>query len=118
MTSAGATPTVTRLPNGVTLLDAPIPSSRNVGVVLIVRAGSRDESSTTAGLAHFLEHLFFKGTERRPTTMDISREVDRLGAITTAYTDTTDTGGLFIGRRPGTARSCPRATRPTRCSPC
>jgi predicted Zn-dependent peptidase len=88
MTSNGATPTVTRLPNGVTLLDAPIPSSRNVGVVLIVRAGSRDESSTTAGLAHFLEHLFFKGTVRRPTTMDISREVDRLGAITNAYTDT------------------------------
>ncbi|HEV7466451.1 MAG TPA: insulinase family protein, partial [Candidatus Dormibacteraeota bacterium] len=88
MTSDVATPTVTRLPNGVTLLDAPIPFSRNVGVVLIVRAGSRDESATTAGLAHFLEHLFFKGTRRRPTTMDISREVDRLGGITNAYTDT------------------------------
>jgi predicted Zn-dependent peptidase len=86
--TTGAAPTLTRLPNGVTLLDAPIPFSRNVGVVLIVRAGSRDESSTTAGLAHFLEHLFFKGTRRRPTTMDISREVDRLGAITNAYTDT------------------------------
>jgi predicted Zn-dependent peptidase len=88
MRSDVATPTVTRLPNGVTLLDAPIPFSRNVGVVLIVRAGSRDESATTAGLAHFLEHLFFKGTRRRPTTMDISREVDRLGGITNAYTDT------------------------------
>jgi predicted Zn-dependent peptidase len=82
------TPTLTTLPNGVSLLDAPIPQSRNVGVVLIVRAGSRDESAQTAGLAHFLEHLFFKGTERRPTSMEISREVDRLGAITNAYTDT------------------------------
>jgi predicted Zn-dependent peptidase len=88
MISEGAMPIVTRLPNGVTLLDAPIPHSRNVGVVLIVRAGSRDESAATAGLAHFLEHLFFKGTARRPTTMDISRDIDRLGAITNAYTDT------------------------------
>jgi predicted Zn-dependent peptidase len=88
MATNGAAPSLTPLPNGVTLLNAPIPSSRNAGVVLIVRAGSRDESATTAGLAHFLEHLFFKGTERRPTTMAISREVDRLGAITNAYTDT------------------------------
>jgi predicted Zn-dependent peptidase len=62
--------------------------SRNVGVMLIVRAGSRDETPQTAGLAHFLEHLFFKGTTRRPTSMDISREVDRLGGVTNAYTDT------------------------------
>src|SRR5947209_7979252 len=81
-------PTLTTLANGVTLLDAPIPASRNVGVVLIVRAGSRDETARTAGLAHFLEHLFFKGTERRPTALQISREVDALGAITNAYTDT------------------------------
>lgn len=62
--------------------------SRNVGVMLIVRAGSRDESVRTAGLAHFLEHLFFKGTTRRPSAMEISREVDSLGAVTNAYTDT------------------------------
>lgn len=81
-------PTTVRLDNGVTLLDAPIPHSRNVGVVLIVRAGSRDETPQTAGLAHFLEHLFFKGTSRRPTALQISREVDALGAVTNAYTDT------------------------------
>jgi predicted Zn-dependent peptidase len=80
-------PRATRLRNGVTLLNAPMPS-RNVGVMLIVRAGSRDESPQTAGLAHFLEHLFFKGTQRRPTAMEISREVDSLGAVTNAYTDT------------------------------
>jgi len=80
-------PRATRLSNGVTLLSAPMPS-RNVGVMLIVRAGSRDESGQTAGLAHFLEHLFFKGTTRRPSAMEISREVDSLGAVTNAYTDT------------------------------
>jgi len=80
-------PRATSLANGVTLLNAPMPS-RNVGVMLIVRAGSRDETPQTAGLAHFLEHLFFKGTTRRPTAMEISREVDSLGAVTNAYTDT------------------------------
>jgi predicted Zn-dependent peptidase len=76
------------LPNGVTLLDAPIAGSRNVGVILIVRAGSRDETRETAGLAHFLEHLFFKGTTRRPSALTISREIDGLGAVDNAYTDT------------------------------
>src|SRR5258708_32759510 len=85
--ATGTSPRVSRLANGVTLLNAPMPS-RNVGVMLIVRAGSRDETPQTAGLAHFLEHLFFKGTTRRPTAMEISREVDRLGAVTNAYTDT------------------------------
>ena len=80
-------PTLTTLPNGVTLLDAPIPGSRTAGVVLIVRAGSRDETAGTAGLAHFLEHLFFKGTTRRPTALQISREIDSLGAVDNAYTD-------------------------------
>jgi predicted Zn-dependent peptidase len=80
-------PTLTTLPNGVSLLNAPTPS-RNVGVFLIVRAGSRDETKETSGLAHYLEHMFFKGTTRRPTTRDISEEIDRLGASTNAYTDT------------------------------
>ncbi|HEY4869041.1 MAG TPA: pitrilysin family protein [Candidatus Dormibacteraeota bacterium] len=81
------TPTISTLGNGVPLLNAPS-SSRNVGVFLIVRAGSRDETAETSGLAHYLEHMFFKGTERRPTTKAISREIDRLGASTNAYTDT------------------------------
>ncbi|MEA2637696.1 MAG: hypothetical protein QOE18_753 [Chloroflexota bacterium] len=81
------TPELTVLDNGVSLLNAPS-SSRNSGVFLIVRAGSRDETAQTSGLAHYLEHMFFKGTQRRPTTKIISREIDRLGANTNAYTDT------------------------------
>lgn len=80
-------PSITSLDNGVSLLHAPSPS-RNVGVFLIVRAGSRDETPETSGLAHYLEHMFFKGTERRPSTKIISHEIDRLGASTNAYTDT------------------------------
>jgi len=80
-------PSITKLGNGVSLLSAPS-ASRNVGVFLIVRAGSRDETADTSGLAHYLEHMFFKGTVRRPSTKIISHEVDRLGASTNAYTDT------------------------------
>src|SRR5438552_6847432 len=80
-------PAITNLRSGVNLLTAPS-ASRNVGVFLIVRAGSRDETAETSGLAHYLEHMFFKGTARRPSTKIISREVDRLGAATNAYTDT------------------------------
>jgi predicted Zn-dependent peptidase len=92
--------TETRLPNGVTLIDAPIPSSRNVGVVITVRAGSRDETAETAGLAHLLEHLFLSGTRLRPTAGSISREVDLLGATTNAYTDTEDVAYFAGGPAP------------------
>jgi predicted Zn-dependent peptidase len=93
-------PTLTALPNGVTLLNAPS-ASRNVGVFLIVRAGSRDETAETSGLAHYLEHMFFKGTARRPTTLQISREIDRLGANTNAYTDTEEVA--YYAEGPATA---------------
>ena len=88
------------LDNGVSLLNAPS-ASRNSGVFLIVRAGSRDETAETSGLAHYLEHMFFKGTERRPTTKIISREIDRLGANTNAYTDTEEVA--YFAEGPATA---------------
>ena len=93
-------PSVTTLANGVSLLNAPS-GSRNVGVFLIVRAGSRDETAETSGLAHYLEHMFFKGTQRRPTTKIISREIDRLGASTNAYTDTEEVA--YFAEGPATA---------------
>lgn len=93
-------PTLTTLANGVSLLNAPS-GSRNVGVFLIVRAGSRDETVRTSGLAHYLEHMFFKGTARRPTTKIISREIDRLGASTNAYTDTEEVA--YFAEGPATA---------------
>src|SRR5450432_2819134 len=93
-------PELTVLTNGVTLLNAPS-SSRNSGVFLIVRAGSSDESASTSGLAHYLEHMFFKGTERRPTTKIISREIDALGANTNAYTDTEEVA--YFAEGPATA---------------
>ena len=65
----------------------PIPHARSVSTSLYLRAGSRYEEHTeTAGISHFLEHICFKGTERRPTARDISFEIDALGGSINAAT--------------------------------
>jgi len=75
------------LPNGLQLLAMPIPHAKSVGISVYLRAGSRYEEHTeTAGVSHFLEHLCFKGTTRRPTSRDISFEIDALGGSINAST--------------------------------
>ena len=78
-------PQVTRLENGVTVLTVP-GGSGSASAMLFVGAGSRYETRDVSGTAHFLEHLFFKGTPRRPTTLDIATEIDSLGARFNAFT--------------------------------
>ena len=56
------------------------------------RAGSRYETPETNGIAHFAEHMFFKGTERRPTARDISMEIDAIGGEFNAFTGKEYTG--------------------------
>ena len=63
------------LPNGLRLLTAPMPTSQSVACFLMLSAGSRYETPDTNGIAHFAEHMFFKGTERRPTARDIATEI-------------------------------------------
>lgn len=77
----------TTLPNGLRVLTAPMPYTRSVSVSVYVGAGSRYETPPQAGLAHFIEHLCFKGTERRPTTQEISQVIDSVGGIINAATD-------------------------------
>src|SRR5881275_2375715 len=67
------------LPNGVRVLTAPMPQAQSVACFVMLAAGSRYETPETNGIAHFAEHMFFKGTERRPTARDIGMEVDALG---------------------------------------
>ena len=66
------------LDNGVRLVTEQIPTVKSVTVGMWVNTGSRDESPDQAGYAHFIEHMFFKGTTTRSAT-DISREIDALG---------------------------------------
>ena len=75
------------LPNGLQLLAIPMPHVKSVGISVYLRAGSRyEEHVETGGVSHFLEHLCFKGTERRPTPRDISFEIDALGGTINAST--------------------------------
>ncbi len=80
-------PLVTTLQNGVRLVLTHVPHARSVAVSVYMAAGSRYEQPHEAGLSHFVEHLCFKGTERRPRPQDISIEIDAIGGTINAATD-------------------------------
>jgi predicted Zn-dependent peptidase len=73
------------LPNGVVVITETMQHVRSVSVGIWVRNGSRREVLSENGLAHFLEHMVFKGTERR-TAEDIAREMDSVGGMLDAFT--------------------------------
>ena len=77
----------TVLPNGLRVLTASLPHTRSVAVSIYVGAGSRYETDEKAGLSHFVEHLCFKGTERRPTPREVSEVIDSVGGVINAGTD-------------------------------
>jgi predicted Zn-dependent peptidase len=81
-----------RLPNGLRILTAPMESAQSVTCAIMLAAGSRYETEETNGIAHFSEHMFFKGTERRPTARDISKEIDAIGGEFNAFTGKEYTG--------------------------
>jgi predicted Zn-dependent peptidase len=81
-----------RLGNGLRVLLAPMPQATSVTCMIMLAAGSRYETRDTSGIAHFSEHMFFKGTERRPTARDIGTEVDGIGGEFNAFTGKEYTG--------------------------
>lgn len=74
------------LEGGLRVVTTPVPTSESVSVNVFVGAGSRGEDERTSGLAHFLEHMVFKGTERRPTAIDIAEAIEGAGGVLNAYT--------------------------------
>jgi len=74
------------LANGLRLILVPQPGSLATTVAVAVEAGSKYETKDINGLSHFLEHMCFKGTEKRPRPIDISSELDGLGANYNAFT--------------------------------
>ncbi len=80
------------LQNGLRVLTAPMPQAQSVSCVVMLAAGSRYEALETNGIAHFAEHMFFKGTERRPTARDLAGEVDAIGGEFNAFTGKEFTG--------------------------
>jgi predicted Zn-dependent peptidase len=73
------------LPNGLVLIAEPMPHARSVSVGIWLRAGSRGEPAGLSGVAHFIEHMVFKGTSRR-TAEEIAREMDSVGGHLDAFT--------------------------------
>jgi len=77
----------TVLGNGLRILSSFMPHTRSVSVCVHVGAGSRYEEDAHAGVSHFLEHMLFKGTTRRPSSADISGAIEQLGGVINGSTD-------------------------------
>jgi predicted Zn-dependent peptidase len=82
----------TRLSNGLRVVTAPMPQAKSVACFVMLAAGSRYETKESNGIAHFAEHMFFKGTSRRPTARDIAGEIDSIGGEFNAFTGKEYTG--------------------------
>jgi predicted Zn-dependent peptidase len=74
------------LDNGLRVLTADLPHAQSVSVLIMLAAGSRYETAESSGIAHFSEHMFFKGTERRPSARLIAGEIDAIGGEFNAFT--------------------------------
>ncbi len=77
----------TALPDGPRVISSRLPGARSVSLAAYVLAGSRLESAETAGAAHFMEHITFKGTAAYPTTRDVSEAIEGVGGSFNAATD-------------------------------
>jgi len=82
----------TTLKNGVRVIVAPMENTKAVTVLVLFGTGSKYETKKTNGVSHYLEHMFFKGTEKRPKTIDISSLLDGVGGEFNAFTGEEFTG--------------------------
>jgi predicted Zn-dependent peptidase len=78
---------VTKLDNGLRIVTTPMPATQAVSVNIFVGVGSRSEPARLNGITHFLEHMVFKGTERRPDAILIAQEIEGAGGTLNAYTN-------------------------------
>jgi predicted Zn-dependent peptidase len=76
---------LTTLPNGLRVITANLPGFDSAAVAAFIDCGARNETADENGIAHFLEHMAFKGTTSR-SALDIAREIENLGSHINAYT--------------------------------
>ena len=76
---------IDKLKNGIRVVTEEIPSIESVSVGIWINAGSRNEKKIENGIAHFLEHMAFKGTEKR-SALQIAEEIESVGGFINAYT--------------------------------
>ena len=74
------------LDNGLRVLTADLPYAQSVAVLVMLAAGSRYETDEISGIAHFSEHMFFKGTEKRPSAKAVAGAIDAIGGEFNAFT--------------------------------
>jgi len=82
----------TTLNNGLRIITVPAKNTKTVTVLVLVGTGSKYETKNINGLSHFLEHMFFKGTKKRPNTMKIVEPLDKIGGVYNAFTGQEMTG--------------------------
>jgi len=78
--------------NGLRLLLVPRSDLETVTILILVRAGSKHEKKKENGISHFLEHMCFKGTKKRPTPLSVVEPLDEIGAVYNAFTSQDFTG--------------------------
>jgi len=77
---------LTKLKNGLRIVTVPLKQTKAVTVLILVRAGSRNEAEKNYGLAHFIEHMFFKGGKKYPNTLAVAEAIDGAGGVFNAFT--------------------------------
>jgi len=77
---------ISKLDNGMRVVTTPVPTAQSVSVNLFVGVGSRGEDRRTNGLSHYMEHMLFKGTPRRPDAALIAEAIEGAGGVLNAYT--------------------------------
>ena len=76
-----------QLQGGARLVTEPMPQRLSASLVLMFAGGSRFEDERLAGVSHFIEHLYFKGTQRRPTSKEVAADIESIGGFINASTD-------------------------------
>ncbi|MDP1538667.1 MAG: pitrilysin family protein, partial [bacterium] len=80
------------LKNGLRIITISQKNTQAVTVLVLVGTGSEYETKETKGISHFLEHLYFKGTKKRPSSLSVAEVLDKLGGIYNAFTSEEYTG--------------------------
>src|SRR5829696_9828414 len=77
---------ISTLDNGLRVVTTPIPTSQAASVNIFIGVGSRAETRRVNGVSHYLEHMLFKGTDRRPDAITIAEAIEGAGGVLNAYT--------------------------------
>jgi len=82
----------TKLKNGLRIITIPQKETKATTVLVLVGAGSKYETKNVSGISHFLEHMLFKGTNKRKGPMEVAEELDKIGGEFNAFTGEEYTG--------------------------